>query len=420
MGRRGEGSVYFSSALGKWQASHSFVVNGKRVRIAGTGSSAKEAIDRRAANYRKYLSRELVPTPEVPLNAPQSAPINLTTAEYLLDWLARIDRERVQPTTLRGYRTRIEKHLIPHIGTIPLVRLLPDDVEHLFLSTLPSIVGADGSPLLGASVRLNIWKVLDAALTKAVTRNLLLRNPMKGLAPPKPTVKDEGLEKYLWLPEFLLTKLEDEPLEVRVRWLTAILLGLRQSERLGLTWGGSFTHLAGSKPLKLTVRQQIARHESGSALGSGLYLKQQTKSKRHRSLIVPPYLAALFRQLKEEQDQLRDAPTWKPLPGLDDLVFMTKTGKPIRQQNDSREWHQLLAKYSTDPRKPVPDLRGHAARHLQISLLLKLGQPIEMIRDIAGHGSEIVTREVYKHTQAQATAVPLAVLESEMRKRVND
>lgn len=420
MGRRGEGSVYFVESIGKWQASYSLVVDGKRVRIAGTGSSTKEALNRRDANYRKYLSKERVSAPEIPFNAPPSAPLDLTTAEYLLDWLSRVDRERVQPTTLRGYRVRIEKHLIPYIGEIPLAQLSADDVERHFLSTLPNLVKDDGTPLLGTSVRLNIWKVLDAALNKAVTRNLILRNPMKGLTAPVPQVKDEGLEKYLWLPEFLLTKLEGEPLEVRVRWLTALMLGLRQSERLGLTWAGSFTYLTGSKPLKLTVRQQIARHESGSTHGSGVYLKHQTKSKRQRSLIVPPYLASLFRQLKKEQDQLRDSPTWKPLAGLEDLVFTTKTGKPIRQQDDSREWHELLARYSTNPRKPVPDLRGHAARHLQISLLLKLGQPIEMIRDIAGHGSEIVTREVYKHTQAQATAVPLAALESEMRKRVDD
>jgi integrase len=55
----------------------------------------------------------------------------------------------------------------------------------------------------------------------------------------------------------------------------------------------------------------------------------------------------------------------------------------------------------------IPFVRQHAMRHLAISLLITKNQPIELVRAIAGHHSEAITRGTYTHVAVSAKIAPM-------------
>jgi integrase len=50
----------------------------------------------------------------------------------------------------------------------------------------------------------------------------------------------------------------------------------------------------------------------------------------------------------------------------------------------------------------IPYIKQHAMRHLAISLMISDGQPIEIVRAIAGHSDEVITRAVYTHIDVKS------------------
>ncbi len=96
----------------------------------------------------------------------------MTVAAWLEDWitksLAASDRKQA---TKDLYATLARTHLVPTIGTIPLGRLRPSDVEALVVTT------RDAG--LSASTVRTIRTVLQAALDIASRDGLLVASPRR-------------------------------------------------------------------------------------------------------------------------------------------------------------------------------------------------------------------------------------------------
>jgi hypothetical protein len=54
-----------------------------------------------------------------------------TLAAYLRTWLADVAAQRVRGNTLAGYRTNIERHILPRLGSKKLGKLTARDVRTL-------------------------------------------------------------------------------------------------------------------------------------------------------------------------------------------------------------------------------------------------------------------------------------------------
>jgi integrase len=73
------------------------------------------------------------------------------------------------------------------------------------------------------------------------------------------------------------------------------------------------------------------------------------------------------------------------------LVFPSRIGTPLEPDNLRRSWGRI--------RKPagLGDVRFHDIRHICVSLLLDLGVPPHIVRDIVGHSDIEVTMTIYAH-----------------------
>jgi integrase len=166
-----------------------------------------------------------------------------------------------------------------------------------------------------------------------------------------------------------------------------ISCGLRASEKLGIEWS-CFTRLNGGGLTTLEIKQQLAIDPKTKKI----YIKPEAKTAAGTRIIpLDKRMVEILKTYKKQQDEWKKLPTWNPPKGLENLVFTTQEGKPIRHQTDTKQWRALLSGLN------IEFVRQHAMRHIAISSMVRLGQPIEIIRSIAGHQSEAITRATYTH-----------------------
>ena len=111
-------------------------------------------------------------------------PSTLTVGEYLRQWLRDYAETHVRQRTLEGYRERLEKHVIPHVGHIALDKLSPRQIQGMETTLLKS-GRRDGAGGLSAQTVLNVHRVLFQALRHALRLGLLQRNPAEAVEPPR-------------------------------------------------------------------------------------------------------------------------------------------------------------------------------------------------------------------------------------------
>lgn len=414
--KRGEGSVFTVVVNGQplFRATKTLYMDsqGRAVQVSGTAPTEQEAIRRRDANFKKRL----VKMGELPLSAISSRPTELkkTTGELLWEWLEWKSRQtnksqRITEQVVAQYKSLIELHIEPAIGNIPIRLLGRKDIEKMLFETLPAKrktrIDEGGkritldTPLLGKSRLRTIQGVISMACRDAYEERVISEDPTLGvpkLDKPDSKAAEERLEEKYWITYRLARLLEGDSDEAR--WLFTFLLAIRQSEKLGLQWS-CFKNLTNAKgQATVEIRQQLARHpDSGQ-----LYIKPDTKTAAGKRIIpLDDRLVKIILAHKARQAELAKRGDWDPLPELDDLVFTSATGKPIRHQTDSKQWAKLLEE------NRIPFVRQHAMRHLAISLLITNNQPIEIVRAIAGHHSEAITRATYTHVAVSAKVAPM-------------
>jgi integrase len=133
-----------------------------------------------------------------------------------------------------------------------------------------------------------------------------------------------------------------------------------------------------------------------------------------REIPVPGFLADALRRHKALQDEWKKSPDWKETPGLENLVFTTKLGTPLRHQQDTKDWRRICETLN------LGDLRGHTARHFAATTMAARGVPLTTIGAIIGHASETITRLIYTHPDNDAMAEALAVMDTKYRPKKNN
>ncbi len=293
-------------------------------------------------------------------------PTELTTSEYLQQWLTNQASISIRPSTYRGYESIIRYHFTPAFGSIPLKELRPFHVQKYYSDKLES----------GLSIRTvsHHHRLLHTALESAVKQGLLVRNIVEAVEAPKPRrakltlITAEDLEK-------ILDSLKGSYYYALI--YTAAYTGLRRGEILGLRWCDLDLDLA-----RLSVNQALYQYKAGQ------FLITEPKSSKSRRLVdLPPSLALLLRKHKASME------THTILLGkrLDktDYVFMAPDGKPILPGTLT---HVFI---KTTKRLGYSNLRFHDLRHAHASLMLKAGIHPKIVSERLGHATVAFTLDVY-------------------------
>jgi integrase len=159
---------------------------------------------------------------------------------------------------------------------------------------------------------------------------------------------------------------------------TALMLGLRPGELLGLSWE-DVDFEAGT----LRVRHSLKRIEGTLVLSD-----PKTVTSR-RTLTMPAAVAAALKD--HRKDQLRrqmKSGIWQD----QGLVFPGRAGKPSEPMAVRRRFSALCEKAGIGSGWQLRE-----SRHTAVSVMSHYGVPIEAIADVVGHANANITKAVYRH-----------------------
>lgn len=275
-----------------------------------------------------------------------------TTGEWLLEYIKTYKANIVAPSTLDRYYTTL-KQLAP-VSCIPLHRLTPYDIQHLYAVSAGS---------LSYSSIIKMHRLLKAAMKKASALGIV-KNMMDVVEPPRAPQQDEVQILTIDQIRTLFTYLAQSKYYAKYTPLIkcALYTGMRLGELLALQSAN-----VGHGVIKVS---QSARYTKGKGMVLG-----PTKGKRIRNITISDDLVSLLHNTA----------------GACDYIFHNAHGEMLITRNVERTWKAILKGAG------LPDVRFHSLRHTHATQLLANGVPIMEVSKRLGHAQPSTTLNKYGH-----------------------
>ncbi len=304
------------------------------------------------------------------------SPTRFTTAEYLSQWLAHIDGSDRRARTKEGYRSIVDGHLVPGLGTIPLAKLQPLHIENYYKAQR-----AGQNPKkrkLSGLTLLHHHEVLRAALNQAVRWRLIAMNPVALVDAPgaerrEPEILDSAETAKL------LKAMSDLDPSMRVAVLLVAAGGLRRGEVLGLPWAN----------VDLDKGEMRVERTLQCLKGGALAFQPPKTKQSRRTIALPTFAIEALRNHHRHQSETR------LLLGSgyqdNDLVCCRPDGRPWIPGSFSSAFGSSLKKLG------YANLRFHDLRHCHATQLINLGVDVQSVSMRLGHSTATTTLNVYSH-----------------------
>lgn len=320
----------------------------------------------------------------------------VTVEQYLREWLEGHALE-VRAKTLEGYRSLMERYVIPRLGKMRLQSVKPTTLS-TFYATLRREGGRDGQPLSPRTVNY-VHSVLRKAFNDAMhTEQLVAVNPT--LRAKRPKVEAVQPVHAMWdaeqLGRFLAAVRKDR---LYPFFRVAAFTGARRGELLFLRWAD--VHLDGDDPhVWITGSTVVVR---------GNRVDGTTKTGRARRVSIDPGTVQALREQAERQEREREVVGggWPDT----DRVFRMEMGGQMRIDLPGEVLRSTVAAINKAAEgrgrkvRPLPRIRLHDLRHIHATLLLKAGVPVHVVAARLGHRDASMTLRVYAHVLSdQATS----------------
>ena len=289
----------------------------------------------------------------------------MTLGEWLDIWLGECAEPAVRPTTIKGYRSYVERNIKPCLGGKQICKVTTAEIQSLY-RRLQKEGGIDGGPLSGTTVR-RIHNVLHQALDVAVDRHLMVKNPSNGVTLPKKVttaktiLNDEQLERFM------------EAIKADEHWhdffYLEITTGLRRGELCGLMWS-DFDEKKGTLSIRRTLH---------SKQGGGYYVSDTKTATGRRSIKLPPSTVQLLKERKKKS--------------ISQWIFANPIHPedPVMPNSGYHRMKKLLKKAG------LPNLRFHDLRHTFATHALTSGVDAKTLSGILGHTKTSFTLDTYTH-----------------------
>ncbi len=242
---------------------------------------------------------------------------------------------------------------------------------------LLAIKHKDGKVLSGTYMQ-QLYATTKAIFQSAVDDDLILKNPLSKIKPPKKdTAKRAALSRET-LGRFL-SALESIPLDSHTVGLhIAVLAGLRRGEIIALQWGDV-------DPGVIRVRRSMEEHN--------MHIKEPKSVSGIRDVPMIEELEATLARWKGIQRAKFEA---LGIEQTDDTPVMSSdAGSYIYPQNFDRWWRRVRPTFGLD------GVVIHELRHTYLTMLASGGAPTQVIKSLAGWSS-IAMADTYVHDDAEA------------------
>lgn len=407
----GDGALYEVKSRGIWRGviDIGFWPDGRRRQktvTAKTQRAARAKLEEIKAERDKY-----------------GAPLDKTkTVEAWAEtWIETVCAPNMKPAALQGYRSAVDRWIVPTLRKKRIATLKPSDVREVVRAVLDA-----GRAVSSAH---KVYAVLSSMLEAARLEGIAASNPAKLVKAPGAGDGERGaLSTDVALK--ILQAAAQRP--DGTRWWFALLAGMRQGERLGATLDSiDFDHHEFTVQWSLTEAR--FNHGCGNTCGKGRagscpdrildvpagMRKRQLagrlclvppKSGRERTFPLIPALETALARYLDADDR----------PNPHGLIWRNDDGSPITAGQDSAEWRSLLleagviteAQALPKGERPegTPDTpTTHWARHTTATVLMELGVDPKVIGEIVGH-VDVKTTRGYQHVSSAEARKALEAL----------
>ena len=302
-------------------------------------------------------------------------PKKISLGEWLRQWLKDYVSIHTTMRTQESYRSIIERHLIPALGTIRLAELIPQHIQSYYARAL-SEGRADGNGGLSARSVVYHHRILSKALDYAVRMGAIARNVTSVIDPPRVARVKMATLNIDEIARFLDAAIDTS---FYVLFVTLLYTGLRRGELLALKW----------RNLDLEKGSLIVV-ETAYKLGTGEYVIKEPKTAHSRRTVsLSPALVALLREYRADQELLRV----QLGIGLadNDFAFIRHDGSPINPNAVTHAFQRVIKKAG------LKHVRLHDLRHTHATLMLKAGEHPKIVSERLGHANIGITLDTYSH-----------------------
>jgi integrase len=296
-------------------------------------------------------------------------PSEITVGDHLDNWLEKVAPRRVAPKALERYRGLARNQIKPHLGTKPLQRLRPKDVDDWHQTLL------DSGTISTRTVR-HAHGLLRTALAHAAEIEIVERNVAAIIKPPTATKS-----KVAILTEDQITDAlrELEGHSIYPVAALAIGTGARRGEIAGLIWS-DFDLDAKTVTIQRSLEQTKA----------GIRVKAPKTEAGTRTISLPVIAVDAIRDHRRQTLELRMALGVGALPA-DVPVFGNVEGEWPNPYSFTDRWRDAVKT------RRLPRVTFHSLRHSHASALIASGLDVVAVSRRLGHSSPSFTLNTYAH-----------------------
>lgn len=311
----------------------------------------------------------------------------ITVQELYEDWIEMKASGR-RPNTVRNYRERFERNILPEIGRMKVVDVRGRDCQKILDEMYKQI--PDGPRGKGYSYS-TMEKVMDclqiffkyAVLERVITISPVSSNTVSIPKNPNPT--KEEVEEDAKKIDFFTVEEEKRFIEVAKHYSNypvyrlILELGLRTSEVIGLQW--KYVNLK-KRELKVVTTLENRYSQGGWTWGP-----PKTKHGR-RTVKLTPVAVEILKSVKEGRCNIKEETPEE----FRDLVFLNRTGFPTKNSTYNADLVKLCKKAG------VKVLSMHDLRHTMCTRYMERpGASVKALSQMVGHKSTNITYDLYVH-----------------------
>lgn len=297
-----------------------------------------------------------------------------TVATLCREWLDHV-APGFSPKTVETTRMYIEDPIIPALGSVPVAKLTPPDLDRFYRQLLE--VGRSRGPYAPATIR-RVHGIIRRALTQGVRWGWITHNPAIDASPPRVPMKEPkppDPDQVVWL--FRVAKESDPDLATFI--MLAASSGARRGELLALRW------------TDLDLDRGSLSIERGLVRAGDNLIEQDTKTHQSRRISLDTGTVSALREHREQMiDRARAAGS---ALASDGFVFSHSVdgSSPWHPDSTTRAFRNVCRQVG------VNGVRLHDLRHYVATRLLAEGVDVRTVAGRLGHRNPSTTLNVYSH-----------------------
>ncbi len=300
----------------------------------------------------------------------------MTVADYFEKWLSDYASTK-GPKTCSTYRCLVKNYVVPHLGAVQLGKLTPSHLVKLF-SLLRETSRKDTGEKLSPATLNAVFRMVRTAMNVAVKRELIGRNPIKGVDAPSVPRKEMKTFTVEQAKAFLDASV-DEGLKWQGFFTLLLTTGARPGELKAIRW----------IDINLDTKMMSIQQNGQRVPGVGRVIGQPKTGGSRRQVALSTDVVSLLKKhrIEQNEERLQSGPLWKD----NGLVFCSEVGTMLEDKAVRRAFYRICDRAS------VPRIRPYDLRHSSASLLLAAGIHPKVVAERLGHANVNLTLNLYSH-----------------------